>query len=1385
MTKIFDLVNFHTAYGDQVRLVAYFYNENNPTANVEHMRGYVPILSHREAFLELAQAQLPSVENKEKVFMLTGSYGTGKSHLCLMLANYFSLKPTEPEMHEFFDNWAKRDPAGADKVRNWRGDSRYLVAPCEFGENRPFEDMLLTAIQTALEKEGAHEIILNTHFKGALRQIEAWEQRQRAGEPIGVFEDFMAFLGGDDPHQELEVLKQNLGQFKSTAMDLFQETYEKATGQRLAFRTDSLLAILRDLLSSPEFQKRYKGLVILADEFGYALGEGRVSMSVFQGFAEMSKDGVAGMQLIFVGTGHRRFEAYGANTLLQVDFRTVQDRVTEVSLQSEELEQIIAALVSPKTESPEWQQEVLKKNNWLLSQMASNAKKFRIFDYLSEPELLNQIVKNIYPVHPLATYCLTQMSQELGSDARSVFAFFRKFGDTPPEGGYSWFVRNTDVTRSNGELNILTPEVLVLYFKPNVATTSLTVRPEIRNYIRNYLAAVDEARRYAFKHTLAKEIDPFTQRVLDLIFVYRVSGFNVTQQTMEYGLNLVQPGDKKMLTSELKSLLANKILFQSPSGEYEFRRSDMADLDTLISETRQDLLNQPLALSTQVAALADKRWEPFTEAKGHNQDYLGDKRLRRVFATPQEMTAKYKLADGSEASFWAYYEQIRLAQKSWSERYDGVMVFVLCENDIDVQSAQQAARSNNCTHITIGVPKTPIPIKMTVIDLMAVQGFMKTEAYGKLDFQEKSLVDEMLGKELQKTGRVGDFLRVRERYLEAKGLHWYREDGKTLVADPINEYEPADALMNRLFGKRNTVSHTYLSKAHPKSFSGSRDTALRDAVARLVDSDRLVQIDHAEKENRGEIRYLKLALADHGVLQQEGDYDGNIASYELEGNPAKYQPIYPALTDLIEKLKTIGRGETLNIWAVLSDMTEAPYGLGPFALSLFTACAVRHFGDELRLKINPSVLGYSPTNDPEIIIDLATGKFPTATVERRFLNPATSSMINQVYNLFAETPAPAGTQQTLSEAWRALQTWWKARTRLERAVGIYRDDSSASAFVNLLAQYSDNNLGSQILLEELKQIYGYNVDAEIDETDASEIIQQLRADKEVVETRARSIKSSLVQNLSVLFQPQGDTYQAYVTAISAWYDKLHPEQKLLTADWQSPTSRTVLEAVQKLQDIEKAFLEIVPSASAFNLGKVDDWSYDQSTSYINIFKDALKRIEDSLPKVPPPVWRTSVEPTSIYQGQPAVKYHGTVELTVFAPEEGLKVRVTKNEDPRSAKQFVTVEKSAPWEMNVVESCSYWMVAQNSQGDFSNAIRVGFTNLDEGYKLIAETAPKLEPGEREYRFRNPVDKNGLLVLLQDIIDHLKKDQRIPHDEVLAAFEQAVQAGLADDTGGRPS
>ncbi|GAG83414.1 unnamed protein product, partial [marine sediment metagenome] len=267
--------------------------------------------------------------------------------------------------------------------------------------------------------------------------------------------------------------------------------------------------------------------------------------------------------------------------------------------------------------------------------------------------------------------------------------------------------------------------------------------------------------------------------------------------------------------------------------------------------------------------------------------------------------------------------------------------------------------------------------------------------------------------ENQKTGYFGVLINARSAYISSANLYWLREGGKTHLSEPTNEYEPADVLANRLYKKRIEFAHEYLNKVHPKSFSGARDSSLREAITELISINRPVRIDTNQAQNRGEIRYLQQALANHGVLVQTGDYSSSIAEYAIENKVEKYQEKYPALADLITLLKKIKPGETLVFWETLEKLIKSPYGLGPYALSVFLACAVRYFGDELRLKINNTQPGYSPTDDPDVIIDVATGKYQLCSVERRAINPATTKFINGIYNEFSTTPAKAGSQQTL------------------------------------------------------------------------------------------------------------------------------------------------------------------------------------------------------------------------------------------------------------------------------------------------------------------------------------------------------------------------------------
>jgi hypothetical protein len=191
------------------------------------------------------------------------------------------------------------------------------------------------------------------------------------------------------------------------------------------------------------------------------------------------------------------------------------------------------------------------------------------------------------------------------------------------------------------------------------------------------------------------------------------------------------------------------------------------------------------------------------------------------------------------------------------------------------------------------------------------------------------------------------------------------------------------------------------------------------------------------------------------------------------------------------------------------------------------------------------------------------------------------------------------------------------------------------------------------------------------------------------------------------------------------------------------------------------------------LGRVNDWSHDQSASYLNKFQEALARIENSLPKVSVPLISGEPFPMKNLDGSWTVKFNGSALLTFSAPEPGVKVRITRNEDPLNAKTYITVD-SVPQEITVKESCTYYAVSLNGQNESSKVERISLTNLDDSSKLVIDAAPKLDPAENSYRFMNPVNRAALVVLLRDLLAHIKSDKLISDAEILAAVKEALQA-----------
>jgi len=85
MGKIAEVVKLKSGYANFVELKSAF---EATQENADRMAMYRPTQAHRVAFERICRGLYQS--NEKKFYLISGSYGTGKSHLCLMTANVLS-----------------------------------------------------------------------------------------------------------------------------------------------------------------------------------------------------------------------------------------------------------------------------------------------------------------------------------------------------------------------------------------------------------------------------------------------------------------------------------------------------------------------------------------------------------------------------------------------------------------------------------------------------------------------------------------------------------------------------------------------------------------------------------------------------------------------------------------------------------------------------------------------------------------------------------------------------------------------------------------------------------------------------------------------------------------------------------------------------------------------------------------------------------------------------------------------------------------------------------------------------------------------------------------------------------------------------------------------
>lgn len=419
MDSLKDIIEFNSSFKTAINL---YLSLNKP----EKILGYIPTKSSVNFMGDYLRAV---VENKEQATLLVGPYGKGKSHLLLVLLAALSMD-RNPENKKIIDELIKKvskvDEVGKSVSeliqRVWDKDRflPVLITDTTGDLNQAF----LLGLNDALKREGLLDLVPDTYYSIALDRIEDWEQNYF--DTYAAFEREIAQNG-----VSMSGLKADLKLFSREALEQFKSIYPKVTAgsEFNPMAISDVLPLYKSTSEKLVEEYGYSGIYIVFDEFSkFIEGQNGVAagsnMHLLQRMCELATDSQNAQVFITMVT-HKSIKEYGkylSQDLINL-FTGIEGRIIEkyfVTSSKNNYELIKNAIVKDETkllDIPHYEKylgENKFKEFFSLPAFRSN---------FLEAEFKNVIFKGCYPLNPVASYLLLNVSEKVAQNERTLFTF--------------------------------------------------------------------------------------------------------------------------------------------------------------------------------------------------------------------------------------------------------------------------------------------------------------------------------------------------------------------------------------------------------------------------------------------------------------------------------------------------------------------------------------------------------------------------------------------------------------------------------------------------------------------------------------------------------------------------------------------------------------------------------------------------------------------------------------------------------------------------------------------------------------------------------------------------------------------------------------------------
>lgn len=1074
-----------------VKIVEDFFDEE---INRRKLESYYVNPSAREAFYSISRGLHPI--SRDRVHLITGTWGSGKSHFGLVIANYLTRNSSSKDFKMIFSRIREKDPNRASEIYDYRNiDKPYLVILLEGYDPNGAEHALLKDLNDALtdsERANLPEETLETAYLSALNKIQEWET-----EKPEFIKELKTLL--EEKRTDIDALKADLREFKEDAYYLFKNLHEKITTTLFVPHYEKISQIFTQVCELLIKNHEYKGIAVIWDQFNEHLestrsGELSREVSFLRDFVErVERSSENQLHLILISHNppqvylRSRISKDALDNWVTLEGRFKSYRLTAI----EEAEELMDYAITQQRETKEWKgvEQSIEKNTKLLDGLVE----IGLYPEKDRNWIMEVVTKGSFPLHPITTYCLPRISDVVGQQHRTMFTFFEE--DTK-DGGLTKFINETPIYSAGEILNFYTIDKLFDFFKEAIENEPKT--RDILDYYKEAIGNVPDPGDILTKKVL-KSI-----AIIDTIKTKQPIPPLATLTGLSLSLNI----EEQKIKALLDSLKTSDVLWIKANGEYEFTTGELRfNLPDDLKKAKESLL------WTNPIHILEKAYRPEDIiARGYESDYRVTRKL----------IAKY-IDIGGLDNISVYDQQIS------NDYLDGFILYVVAENSEEVKDARRKAINIKNSQIVVAVPKNPTKIYEVLKNVEVLEELGKKLSYSTEGTESYKRWKDSYDNEKQKLDNEI------KNWKTVANLEWF-SGGETLPTADKKDTDIADSIMLRVFDKTPIVEHTKMANRWVVPDQKSDRISLNNQILDI-------------KKEKIDYVWRGKTPPEKAILEQTFESQGMLKK-DRRGNSDYYKIIEPTNENMKEvwhlmRKYMVETGPQAKFKKLIKELQLPPYGLSPRAVELFLSAFFRLHPNRFTIKTRRTK--HSPWESQgfvgETIYDIVNNPDPEKiTIEYREKLPLEEDYLFTINDIVSPNKDYLGRFPLIDGVGLLFTEWFQSLPTLTKFASDI--DFMAKDFLQKIGEPTTDMDMRELLLEKLPHALEIQKELAVwDDTDLEDFESIFKGVVNELNNYPDEVVKKSIWYFKEIFDVKGDTGVDIMEKIKNWYNELESATK--------------------------------------------------------------------------------------------------------------------------------------------------------------------------------------------------------------------------------------------------